>query len=74
MTNFRLFQPKKFADNNFKFDKKGGKFSKNDKKHCGNYEQFLHFPHSVFKRLVLRTRKNNGLFGKGLTLYHTIKT
>ena len=24
------------------------------------------FPHSVFKRLVLPTRKNQGLFGKGL--------
>ena len=25
------------------------------------------FSHSVFKRLVLHTRKNQGLFGKGLT-------
>ena len=25
------------------------------------------FSHSVFKRLVLQTRKNQGLFGKGLT-------
>ena len=24
--------------------------------------------HNVFKRLVLQTRKNQGLFGKGLTL------
>ena len=32
------------------------------------------FSHSVFKRLVLQTRKNQGLFGKGLTLYHTIPT
>ena len=24
------------------------------------------FTHSVFKRLVLQTRKNKGLFGKGL--------
>ena len=30
------------------------------------------FSHSVFKRLVLQTRKNQGLFGKGLTLYNTI--
>ena len=30
------------------------------------YEQFLLFP-SVFKRLVLLTHKNQGLFGKGLT-------
>ena len=27
------------------------------------------FCRSVFKRLVLQTRKNQGLFGKGLTLY-----
>ena len=30
------------------------------------YEQFL-LSHSVVKRLVLQTRKNQGLFGKGLT-------
>ena len=30
------------------------------------YKQFLPFPHSVFKRLILQTRKNQGLFGKGL--------
>ena len=29
------------------------------------------FSHSVFKRLVLQTRKNQGLFGKGLTLSQT---
>ena len=27
------------------------------------------FSHSVFKRLVLQTRKNQGLFGKGLIIY-----
>ena len=32
------------------------------------------FSHSVFIRLVLQRRKNQGLFGKGLTLYHTILT
>ena len=32
------------------------------------------FSCSVFKRLVLQTRKNQGLFGKELTLYHTIPT
>ena len=31
------------------------------------YEQFS-FSHSVFKRLVMQTRKNQGLFGKGLKL------
>ena len=32
------------------------------------------FSNSVFKRLLLQTRKNQGLFGKGLTLDHTIPT
>ena len=35
------------------------------------YEQFLFFPHSVFKKLVRQTPKNKGLFGKGLTLSQT---
>ena len=28
--------------------------------------RFFYFSHIVFKRLVLQTRKNKGLFGKGL--------
>ena len=32
------------------------------------------FSHSVFKRLILQTCKDQGLFGKGLTLYHSILT
>ena len=31
------------------------------------------FSHSVFKRLVLQTRKNQGLFGKGLTQQTSFK-
>ena len=60
MTNFRLFQTKEFADNNFKFDKNDTKFSKRVE------NSNFYFSHSVFKRLVLQTRKNQGLFGKGL--------
>ena len=30
------------------------------------------FSHIVFKRLVLQTRKNQGLFGKGLKIVHWI--
>ena len=30
------------------------------------------FSQGVFKRLVLQTRKNQGLFGKGLSVYHKI--
>ena len=64
---------KEFADNNFKFDENGRKFPKWVENSVGKgeiacYKQFLLFPHSVFKRLVLQTRKNQGLFGKGLTL------
>ena len=35
-------------------------------------EQFLFFPH-CFRRLVPQTHKNQGLFGKGLTLFETTK-
>ena len=40
------------------------------RKHCGEKEKLLEssnfsFSHSVFKRLELQTRKNQGLFGKG---------
>ena len=30
------------------------------------------FSHSVFKRLVMQTRKNQGLFGKGLNIKESI--
>ena len=61
---------KEFADDNFKFDENGRKFSKRVENTVGNgeiahYEQFLLFP-QCFKRLVMQTRKNQGLFGKGL--------
>ena len=49
MTNFRLFQLKEFADDNFKFDKNGRKSSKQVENTVGKgeiarYEQFLLFP------------------------------
>ena len=35
--------------------------------HCRKKEKLLvSFSHSVFKRLVLQMRKNQGLFGEGL--------
>ena len=45
--------------------------SPNGRKHCGQKEKLLvtsnfSFSHSVFKRLVLQTRTNQGLFGRGL--------
>ena len=44
------------------------------RKHCGEKEKLFvtsnfSFSHSVFERLVLQTRKNQGLFGKGLRAY-----
>ena len=49
MTNFRLFQTEEFADDNFKFDKSRGEFSKRienivRKREIARYEQFLFFP------------------------------
>ena len=60
---------KEFADDNFKCDENGRKFSKRventvEKGGITHYEQFLLFP--VFSSLVLQTCKNQGLFGKGL--------
>ena len=61
---------KQFVDDNFKFDENGWKFSSrventDRKEEIARYEQFLLFP-QWFQRLVLQTRKNQGLFGKGL--------
>ena len=49
MTNFRLFQTKKFADDNFRFDENGRKLSNRVENTVGKgenarYEQFLLFP------------------------------
>ena len=64
MTNFRLFQ--EFADDNFEFDENGIKFSKWAENTVLKGESNFSFSRSVFKRLLLKTRKNQGLFGKGL--------
>ena len=60
----------KFADDNFKFDEKWQKVLQTGKKHHRKRRNFSLqaislFP-SVFKRLVLPTRKNQGWFVKGL--------
>ena len=44
------------------------------RKQCGKKEKLVYtsnfsFSHNVFKRLVLQTCKNKGLFGEGLTIY-----
>ena len=53
-------------------DDNGRKFSRRlentvEKGEIACYKQCLLFP-TVFSRLVLQTRKNKGLFGKGLAL------
>ena len=62
---------KEFADDNFEFDEKGRKFSKRVENTAGKgeiarSEQFLLFP-QCFQKTGVTTRKNKGLFGKGLT-------
>ena len=61
-----LSKPKEFADDNFKFGKNGRKFSKWLENTVGK-EEIAH----VFKRLVLQTHKNKGLFRKGLNISKT---
>ena len=68
MTNFRLFKWKEFADDNFNLHENGRMFAKSvvntgENQEIACYEQFL-LPH---QRLGLQTRKNKGLFGKGLS-------
>ena len=62
---------KKYVDYNFKFDENGRQFSKPVENAVGKKEKLLvasnfSFSHSVFKKYVLQTCKNKGLFGKGL--------
>ena len=62
---------KEFADDNFKFDENGRKFTQMPIEILLEKKKLLLtsniFP-SVFKRLKLQTHKTWGLFGKGLTV------
>ena len=69
-TRFRLFKSKEFADDNFELDENGREFTEQVKT-LWDKEKLLvtsnfSFSQSVFKTLVLQTRKNQGFFGKGL--------
>ena len=62
---------KEVADDNFKFDQTGRKLSKRVENTVKKKGKLLvtsnfSFSHSVFKRPVLKTPKNQGLFGNGL--------
>ena len=50
------FKQKDVADDNFKLDENGRKFTEK----VENTEEKGEISHSVFKRLVLQTRKNQG--------------
>ena len=69
-------KPKKFADDNLKFDENSRKFSKRVKTLWEKGKLLVTsnfcFSHSVFKRLEMQTRKIKGLFGKGLNLYKSL--
>ena len=72
------FKLKEFADDNFKFDKNGRKFSKRVENTVGKgeiacYKQFL-FSTLFSKNLYCRYEKNKGLFGKCLTFNQTVPT
>ena len=71
-TNFIFFQTERFADDNFKHDENGRKFSKIVENTLGKREiaRNFSFSYSVFKRLVLQTHKNKGLYGKGLNIFY----
>ena len=61
-----------FADDNFNFDENGKKVIQKGRKRCGkrrncSLRAISPFPIVFPKRLVLQTRKNQGLLGKGLT-------
>ena len=74
-TNLDSSKLKKIADDNFESDEiekeKYFQWVENTvgKGETARYEQFFSFSHSVFKRFVLQTCKNQGLFGKGLSLF-----
>ena len=61
---FQTLPNSEFADDNCTLDENCGKFSKWIENTARNFS----FSRSVFKWLVMQTRKKQGLFGKGLTV------
>ena len=87
MTNFRLFQLKEFADDNFKFDKNDRKYNKRvenivgkgeiARKHCGkrrncSLRAISPFPTVFSKDLYSRHVKTMACLGKGY--YESLKS
>ena len=67
MKNFRLFPNQEFAYDNFQSDENNEVLLKGRKGETACYLQFS-FSHIVFKRLLLQTGNNKGLFGKKLSI------
>ena len=70
MTNFRRFQLKEFAEDNFKFEENGRKFFKwlentVGKGEIAHYEQFLLFLQCFSKDLYCRHIKTRACLGMG---------
>ena len=77
MTSFRLFQTERVCIQQFQIWWKWQTVLEMGKKHCGEKEKLLitstfPFSHRVFERFVLQTRRNQGLFGKGLSYFFTV--
>ena len=75
--HYMYSQVEEFADDNFKFDENGREFSKRVEKTLWEKEKLLmtsNFSSSrnVLERHVCQTHKIKGLFGKGLTHFHTM--
>ena len=69
---------KEFADDNFEFEKNGEKLSKKGRKYCVKTRHCLlraifPFPTVFSKNFTEGTKKNQGLFAKGLS-FSTIYT
>ena len=69
MTNFRPFQT---ADDNFKFDENCKKLSKRVENTVGKGEIAHNEQYLLCPQCFQKTRKNQGLFGKGLKPLSTI--
>ena len=69
-TNFRLFQTEEFADDNFRFNENGRKFSEWTENTVGkgeiaHHEQFILFQ-PCFPKTCTEDHEKRSLFGKGL--------
>ena len=72
--NSRPFQTETFCRRQLYIWWKWQKYPLKDRKHCGKRRNLLvtsnfSFSHCVFYRLVLQTSRNQGLFGKGLSIF-----